>query len=115
MVITTASARQHVRREGDAAEMGNPSATGESPNQALEYRRVALLVRRLHTLVIDLGLRQILPVDWATPSGNGVAFGELTLHQTDELIRSLEDVTSGRQARTPLPGRGQLTLFGHDV
>jgi hypothetical protein len=114
MALTSAALR-HVGPGGITAEIGNPSPTVHTPEETGEYKRAALLIRRFHPVLLDLGLDRTLPPNWITPTADGgVSFGELSLRQVDQLILALEDVAGGR--RTPLaqPSEGQLSLFGGD-
>jgi hypothetical protein len=114
MATTATSAYPQLRPEGVAAEIGNPNPTGHAPEETVEYKRSALLIRRFHSVLLDLGLDRTLPPNWISPTDGDVVFGALTFSQADVLILALEDLTTRRQSTWPTPGPGQLSFFGGD-
>src|ERR1035437_6405784 len=87
------------------------AAVPESPPDAAERQRAGYLIRRLKLVLFDLGLARNIPTDWVVPTGDGLVFGLLTIKQADQLIRTLEDVVTGRPPTSSGPGPGQLSFF----
>jgi hypothetical protein len=110
MALTSAAAR-HVRPEGVATEIGQQSPTGEVPDESPDYKRAALMVRRLVVVLADGGLDRGFLDGWISATEHGVDFTALTVKDADRLFLFLEGVVDGRRAETIRPGRGQLQLF----
>lgn len=64
----------------------------------------------------DLGLTEVLPSGWATPTAEGLTFRDLTIRGADHLVRVLEDLAAALDDDVviPAPGPGQLSLFPAD-
>ena len=113
MALIGASARHDHRNDGDGtSQIAERRLDGDHASGAVTKRRAVYLTRRLKLILFDLGLDRSVPADWIAPMENGLAFEELTLRQTDELIKKLENLNVRRQPLTPEPGPGQLSLFG---
>jgi hypothetical protein len=90
----------------------SPSTTRRPEvSSEIDYQRASHLARRLQIALFDLGLDQIVPDGWISPTSDGVAFNLLTLRQADRLVRALEDVALDYEAQGPKAGPGQLRLI----
>jgi hypothetical protein len=94
----TSQIPEPVQRDGPAPQRGNQQTT-------------SWLARRLRVATLDLGLSEILPDHWDTPTAGGLSFCTLSLRQADRLVRALEDLALDREPVMPAPGPGQLSLF----
>ena len=69
------------------------------------------LAKRLWVATFDLGLSEILPDRWTTPTADGLTFGTLSIRQADRFVQALEDLAFDHEPVMPAPGPGQLSLL----
>ena len=88
------------------SDQSKPTVT--VPAELMNTQRA--LTRRLNLALFDLGLDEVVPNNWATPTPGGLAFKQLTLRQADRLVRALEDLAADYQPETFTPGPNEPAL-----
>jgi hypothetical protein len=80
------------------------------PACAAGAQRLILLRRRMRTAAHDSGLSAIVGCNWPSIGDDSFELARLTLHQSDALVRFLEELAD-RPATTAGRRDGQLGLF----
>jgi len=104
-----------LKQRFNALDQGISGGIGIStPDQGWEIsdKRAHHLAKRLRLVLFDLGLSESLPKGWITPTAEGVGFNQLSLKQTESLVRTLEGVVGDRLPFTVGAGVKQPSLFG---